>query len=299
MRFSLEQLKSFVVSAEQGSFSAAARELGRAQSVVSTNIANLEMDLNLQLFDRQGRYPRLTPAGELLLVRARRVLLDSDELMSLADAIEQGIESHLSIYVEHMVMTPYVSHALAQLNAQFPQLSVTLKFADAQHIYQALNQGIGQLALVRQQVLPGPEFMMRNVGSIQLKMVCGVAHPLAELTDLSLSDFESHTQILLSQGDAPSYGQSPLTERIADRVWQCDSLEAAKMLAAANIGWTILPQYMLEKEPQHPSLIALQMDRSDVPWQQPVDLIWLRRQPLGPAAMQLQQIFLQGAAMDE
>lgn len=51
MRFSIEQLQAFVASAEQGSFSAAARHLGKAQSVVSAAIANLEADLNLSLFD--------------------------------------------------------------------------------------------------------------------------------------------------------------------------------------------------------------------------------------------------------
>ena len=59
---SLDQLTTFVTAAEAGSFSAAGRKLGRAQSVVSQNLANLEAQLGLQLFDRSGRYPALTPA---------------------------------------------------------------------------------------------------------------------------------------------------------------------------------------------------------------------------------------------
>lgn len=60
---SLEQFKALLAAAETGSFSAAARRLGKAQSVVSTAIANLEIDLGLELFDRSGRYPVLTEAG--------------------------------------------------------------------------------------------------------------------------------------------------------------------------------------------------------------------------------------------
>ena len=63
MNPSLEQLKILLAAAESGSFSAAARKLGKAQSVVSSAIANLEIDLGLALFDRSGRYPQLTEAG--------------------------------------------------------------------------------------------------------------------------------------------------------------------------------------------------------------------------------------------
>src|SRR5690606_8448518 len=69
----LDQLRTFIAAAEEGSFSAAGRALRRAQSVVSQTLANLELQLGVRLFDRSGRYPRLTDAGRLLLVEARAV----------------------------------------------------------------------------------------------------------------------------------------------------------------------------------------------------------------------------------
>ncbi|AOW48278.1 hypothetical protein A4R89_01350 [Acetobacter ascendens] len=63
MNVSLEQLEAFVATADAGSFSAAARRLGRAQSAISTHVANLEVDLGLELFLRTGRTPVLTPEG--------------------------------------------------------------------------------------------------------------------------------------------------------------------------------------------------------------------------------------------
>ena len=63
-----DQLRIFVAAAEERSFSAAGRRLGRAQSVVSQAIANLEEQLGVELFRREGRYPELTPGGELLLL---------------------------------------------------------------------------------------------------------------------------------------------------------------------------------------------------------------------------------------
>ncbi|ELU07149.1 hypothetical protein CAPTEDRAFT_119712, partial [Capitella teleta] len=65
-----DMLITFVAVAEKGSFSAAARSLGKAQSGVSTTISNLEIDLGVELFDRTHRTPELTPAGRALLREA-------------------------------------------------------------------------------------------------------------------------------------------------------------------------------------------------------------------------------------
>lgn len=55
-----DQIQAFVMAAELGSFSAAARQMGKVQSAVSTAIANLEIDAGVELFDRSGRAPVLT-----------------------------------------------------------------------------------------------------------------------------------------------------------------------------------------------------------------------------------------------
>jgi len=57
---SLDQLRTFIAAVDEGSFSAAARKLLRAQSVVSETVSNLEEQIGVPLFDRSGRYPKLT-----------------------------------------------------------------------------------------------------------------------------------------------------------------------------------------------------------------------------------------------
>src|SRR5699024_11550957 len=71
MRFSMEQVEAFVLTAEHGSFSAAARALGRTQSTISSAISYLEISLGTELFDRSTRVPSLTEAGRTLLLEAR------------------------------------------------------------------------------------------------------------------------------------------------------------------------------------------------------------------------------------
>ena len=71
----LDQLQVLVAVADTGSFSAAGRKLNRAQSVISYAIANLETQLGLKLFEREGtREPRLTDVGRAMLEDARRMV---------------------------------------------------------------------------------------------------------------------------------------------------------------------------------------------------------------------------------
>ncbi len=90
-----DQLQAFVAAAESGSFSGAARKLGKAQSVISAAVANLEIDLGNALFDRTARYPVLTPAGERLLVEARVILERCEHFRGVAMSLGEGVESRL------------------------------------------------------------------------------------------------------------------------------------------------------------------------------------------------------------
>ena len=74
MRYSLDQLAVFVLATQAGSFSAAARRIGKTQSTISNAISNLEADLGVQLFDRSSKLALLTPAGHALLAQAKEIL---------------------------------------------------------------------------------------------------------------------------------------------------------------------------------------------------------------------------------
>ena len=92
----LQDLETFVATAEQGSLSAAARLLELSQAVASASLKRLEADLGVALFIRSTRSMRLTLAGERLLARSR-VLLDGlreaeDEVRAGQDAIEGQLQ---------------------------------------------------------------------------------------------------------------------------------------------------------------------------------------------------------------
>src|SRR5262245_15059721 len=96
----LDQMRVLIAVAEAGSFSAAARRLGRVQSAVSQAVQTLEENLRLTLFDRSGKTPVLTEAGRTLLSDARQVVLRADSLRTHAEAIAGGTEPELAFAVD-------------------------------------------------------------------------------------------------------------------------------------------------------------------------------------------------------
>ena len=112
---SLDQLRTFIAAADEGSFSAASRKLLRAQSVVSDTIGNLEDQIGVQLFDRSGRYPKLTPEGAVLLGDARSIITNVDLLKARAKGMSAGLEPELSVVIDVF----YPIDAVTQVATEF------------------------------------------------------------------------------------------------------------------------------------------------------------------------------------
>ena len=97
-----------------------ARALGKRQSTVSECVANLEIDLGVSLFERSGRQPQLTAAGERLLPLARQALAAQDQLCLQARALAAGTEPRLSLVLSDTFHTGSLEAALQAFATQFP-----------------------------------------------------------------------------------------------------------------------------------------------------------------------------------
>src|ERR1700679_596602 len=97
---SLDQLRTFLAVADEGSFSAAGRRVRRAQSLVSQSAAYLGEQLRVQMVDRSGHLPVLTDQGRALLANAREVAGDVDLLKARAKNLAGGLEPELSVAVD-------------------------------------------------------------------------------------------------------------------------------------------------------------------------------------------------------
>src|SRR6202040_1191848 len=122
----LDQLRTFIAAAEQGSFSAAARKLRRAQSVVSQSLANLEGRLGVALFDRSARYPTLTEDGRALLQEARAVADQMDGFKARAKTLREGLEPELSLSIDVMYPMSELIEAVTRFRDTFPHTPLRL-----------------------------------------------------------------------------------------------------------------------------------------------------------------------------
>jgi DNA-binding transcriptional LysR family regulator len=96
-RVTLDQLRTFIVAADKGSFSGAGRHLKRAQSVVSQTLANLEEQIGVKLFDRSSRFPVLTDQGRALLADARAITGNVDLFKARAKSRAGKLEPEQSV----------------------------------------------------------------------------------------------------------------------------------------------------------------------------------------------------------
>lgn len=241
MTVSLEQLQAFVAAAESGSFSAAGRRLRKAQSAVSTQVANLETDLGLELFSRAGRNPVLTEAGQRLLEEARVVLDRREHLIGVASSLEQKVESRLVVAIDEL----YPEHALGALFAdfarEFPYVELELLFPLMEDVSRMVLAGSADLGVMwRQEALP-VELGFQTIGWVPLKLVCGRGHPLAKAR-VEWEELKRHRQILVA---ARSDGAEKRRLRVAAEVWWVESHWVILEMVKQGIGWALVSDHVI------------------------------------------------------
>ena len=241
MDWTLEQLNSFVAAAEKGSFSEAARSLGRAQSVVSTHVATLEAELGVDLFDRSARPPALTEAGRELVGEAREVLRRCNRFEAKAIARYKGETGTLSIAMGDGVPFFLLNEILADLARQYTFLRIRLLICPHAEAWQRVEEGDAQLALVYKSENRRPEHCEGSwIATVNQVIVAPWDHPLAGKTDISPSDLAMHRQIVV--GDSARGG---LRHVMSTLTCETNDLMAALDLAWRGLGWTVLPEPML------------------------------------------------------
>jgi len=126
----LLNIKAFLLVARSGSFSAAARELGVAPSVVTKRITRLEDEMGAQLFVRSTRALALTPAGERLLPQYQRLVAELDEIIGATAAAERGIEGHLRVKGPTTLTSMYLGKVFCDFHARNPGLTFEIVLLD-------------------------------------------------------------------------------------------------------------------------------------------------------------------------
>ena len=240
MNWTLEQLRHFAAAAARFVLGGA-RQLGKAQSAVSTAVGLLEADLGVELFDRSRRNATLTPAGEVLLQEALELLRQADGLQQRALSFASGQEARLSVALDEALPSLVLADLAKEIAERFPALELTQLNGTATEVADYVAAGRASLGCHLDRGDPGPAFAERYLGRVAQGVFVSRSHPLAGLARATRADLARHRQLVIKMEGVDERVLSPM-------VWRADSFYSIASMAVDGLGWAILPLNIAEYE---------------------------------------------------
>ncbi|WP_044019593.1 LysR family transcriptional regulator [Thalassolituus oleivorans] len=244
-----QSLKAFLAVAGHRSFSAAGEDLHLTQSAVSKRIQMLEQQIGVTLFDRHNRTISLTEAGHNLLPRARAILdLVTDTELHLVN-MEGQVSGYLSLATSHHIGLHRLPPVLREFVQRYPSAQLNLEFMGSERAYQAVTLRQVELALTTLEESDAEDVEQIPLWQDTMVCVCAPDHRLVQLEQITLEDLAS-TPAILPQPDTITY-------RLVDEAFRergltlnapmpTNYLETIKMMVSVGMGWSLLPQNMVD-----------------------------------------------------
>lgn len=278
---SLDQLRIFLKVVEEGSFGAAARQMNRAVSAISYGIAQLEAQLGVSLFEREGsRKPVLTKAGEGLLADARRVADGVDSLLAKTRSLHAGLESTVSLVIDVMVPGEVTAQVLAAFRKHYPTVALNLRVEGLGAVAQCLLDEGAQVAIGGPTIGDAPQLERQTIGEVELVPVAAPNHPLA-VNSIAPGESRKHLQLVLSDRSTRTKGRE--FSVLSQLTWRLGDLGAKHSLLKQGLGWGNMPLEMVMADLREGRLVKL--DLPEKPGDQyPLFALWRRDTMLGPAS---------------
>lgn len=236
---SLDQLRAVLAVVDTGSFSAAARKFGRAQSAVSYAIAQAETQLGVELFDRTGRTPILTAAGRALVQDIRAIVARADDLQSRAQAVSRGVEAEIVLVIDAICSPAALAHILAGFQLAFPAVAVRLHIETLGRVIERVLEQRGALGVIATLLDLPPGLTRYALPATRMHAVASPNHPLASCAPEDAHETMEHSvQIVLSDRSRRTEGRDHAV--FSPNTWRVDDVAAKHELIRAGVGWGCL-----------------------------------------------------------
>ncbi|AZL68020.1 MULTISPECIES: LysR family transcriptional regulator [Pseudomonas] len=285
MNFSSDTILLFLAVLDHGSFSAAARALGRVPSAVSMAIGNLEAELGYSLFERGSREARPTAQAQALEPHARLIAEQLGLLSVHALELSRGLESSLAIAVVPDIDQRPLLAAIARLGERYPLLDIELLAAPQEDALQLLDSARVSLCLAFAGLQVDPRRSFQHIAMESLVATLSPQHPAyVEGRIRDLEDLVHLRQILVRSRDLPLADPRSL---IGTSHWRTDSLDLAVQMVEAGLGWGDLPLSRVAPLVRAGRLVRLDFRNTRNALELPVHAFWLKQQPMGQAARAL------------
>lgn len=253
----IQGVEAFLAVVDHGSFSQAAESLHLTQPAISKRLAALETQLGHPLIERGSRQLRLTDAGHRLLPHARRILDDIHNARQELDHLSDEIGGALTLIISHHIGLHHLPAWLKRFNKRYPGVQLQLRFMESERAFDHLDKREAELAFATLNDRIVEQFQVHHVWKDPMQFVVGHDHPLAQGGTPDLATLARHEAILPAA--------TTETYRVVSHLFLTEGhnlqaqmptnyLETIKVMCAAGLGWSVLPDNMLDE-----SLVPLEM----------------------------------------
>ena len=259
------RLQVFHAVAKHLSFTRAADALFMTQPAVTFQIKQLEEQYSTRLFERRHGSISLTPAGELVLSYAEKILALSDEMDTRLSEMTGEMRGPLLVGASTTIAEFMLPRVLGEFNALYPQVRARLIVANSESIESRVAEHTLDVGLIE---APAKLSGLTSVVCCEdeLRAVCAPDYPLAEMKSVSpqvLSEYEFISR-------EPGSGTREITDTyFRNHKIKPDSLktqmelgspEALKGVVATGLGFAIVSRAVVEKETQLGELVSIPLD---------------------------------------
>jgi LysR family hydrogen peroxide-inducible transcriptional activator len=292
---SLRQLQYVVAVADSLGFHKAAAQCHVSQPTLSAQVALLESVLGVRLFERDRRRVLVTAAGEAVVARARRVLLEVDDLLAAATRSQSPFAGTLRIGVIP-TMAPYVlPEVTPAITKKYPGLALVFQEAKTADIVRELAEGTLDAGIAALEAELG-DTAHAELARDDFVVALPKQHPLAKKKQVSLAELEDERVLLLDEGHCFRAQALDLCGKAHAEVasFRATSLATLAQMVSSGAGVTLLPALSVAVENRRGQLEIR-------PFTQPaprrtVVLVWRKSSPFGAAFEELAAVLKQALA---
>ncbi|MFC8225377.1 LysR substrate-binding domain-containing protein [Streptomyces sp. NPDC057287] len=270
----LRQLRYFIAVAETEHVGRAAEELHISQSPLSRQIAQLEKNLGLTLFERTQQRIRLTADGRIFLTEARALLRHADRLENLGRRLGRGEEGGLCIgYVTDAMHTGVLPAALRTLQEERPGIHVALYSLAPEEQFVGLRQRSLDIALVQQPPAEDdPDLLAAPLLEDPLLLALPAGHDLAARESITAQDLDGLPWIAVDSSHEPATRDAFVAACVASGFTPDIRLDAPEPLTALGLVASGLGLALVQKSMVRGTTEGVEI--RELPWHQASVHLW-------------------------
>ena len=253
------QLNTFLTIGKLQSFTAAANELGYAQSTITTQIKTLEDELGVKLFDRIGKNISLTHEGRKLLPYAKQMIKLSSDIKNVIFH-EEKPSGTLTIGAAESLCVIRLPEILKEYRRLYPDVEVSLKFGSCADFRHFLKDSIIDVAFSLGRKIESDDFISEIEIDEPMLLLAYPGHPLIGKESVFPSDIEDEPLILTETGCSYRAAFENILSEYnvkSNLVLETGSVQAIKQFTMSGLGITLLPKVSVEEEVKSGKLIPL------------------------------------------